>query len=330
MRHSIVFFTMILAGCGGNASAHQEVTPERPRLDVPDDATLPVERRIEAISFLGDTLSEIPLADNIRAQREQQFEEARQRWVADPGNIENIIWAGRRAAYLGRYQEAILIFGLGLKQYPDSPRLYRHRGHRYITTRQLDSAVVDLERAAELIEGQPDQVEPDGLPNMQNISTSTLHWNIWYHLGLARYLQGDYQRAFEAYQRGVAGSTNRDMEVAARYWLYLTLLRLDRTDDATAVADVVEPDCPVLENTGYLQLLLLYRGLIPVDSLLPATTTGAVGSVTLGYGVAQWYLAQGRREEARRMLDGILASGQWPAFGYIAAEAEVAREGGRR
>ena len=157
--------------------------------------------------------------------------------------------------------------------------------------------MVDLERAAALIEGQPDQVEPDGLPNAQNIPTSTLHSNIWYHLGLARYLQADYQQALTAYQRGVAGSTNRDMEVAARYWLYLTLLRLNRTDDAIAVADVVEPDWPLLENTSYLRLLLLYRGLIPVDALLPATASGTVGSVTLGYGVAQWYYTQGQRED---------------------------------
>ena len=325
MRHSILVLAILLAGCGGNASVGKETRPERPPLGLPDDATLPVERRIEAISFLGDTLSEIPLADQVRAQRERQFEEARLRWVADPGDLDNIIWAGRRAAYLGRYQEAILIFGLGLKQYPDDPRLYRHRGHRYITTRQLDSAVVDLERAAELIEGQPDRVEPNGLPNVQNIPTSTLHSNTWYHLGLARYLKGDYQQALKAYQRGVASSTNRDMEVAARYWLYLTLLRLDRTEDAQAVADAVEPDWPLLENTTYLRLLLLYRGTLPVDSLLPATKTGTVGSATIGYGVAQWYLATGQQQDARRMLDDILASGQWPAFGYLGAEADVAR-----
>ncbi len=329
MRRSIFLLAIGLAGCGGNASVDQEIPPERPRLGLPDDATLPGERSIEAISFLGDTLRESPLADQVRTQREQQFEEAHRRWVADPGNLDNIIWAGRRAAYLGRYQDAILIFGLGLKQYPDDPRLYRHRGHRYITTRQLDSAVVDLELAAELIEGQPDRVEPDGLPNVQNIPLSTLHSNIWYHLGLARYLQGDYQRAADTYRRGVAGSTNRDMEVAARYWLYLTLLRLDRTDEAKAVVDVVEPDWPLIENTSYLRLLLLYRGTVSVDSLLPATTTGTVGSATLGYGVAQWYLAQGMRDDARRTLDGVLASGQWPAFGYVAAEADVAREGGK-
>ena len=62
-----------------------------------------------------------------------------------------------------------------------------------------------------------------------------------------------------------------------------------------------------------------------MGSLLPATTTGTVGSVTVGYGVAQWYYANGQQEEVRRLLDNVLASGQWPAFGYIAAEADVAR-----
>jgi len=41
--------------------------------------------------------------------------------------------------------------------------------------------------------------------------------------------------------------------------------------------------------------------------------------------VAQWYYARGRQEEVRRLLDDVLATGQWPAFGYIAAEADVAR-----
>ena len=336
MRHSIFLLTVLLLACN---RSHPETDPaptpappsdqanEGPTLEVPDDATIPVERRIEAISFLGDTLSEIPLDDAIRAQREEQFEEARLRWVADPTDIDAIIWAGRRAAYLGRYQEAILIFGLGIQQYPTEPRLYRHRGHRYITTRQLDSAVTDLERAAQLVAERPDQVEPDGLPNAQNIPTSTLQSNIWYHLGLARFLSGDYPGALDAYRESLAVSVNRDLEVASRYWLFLTLGRMGRTDEAGAVAAVVEPDWPLIENSTYHRLLLLYRGLLPVDSLLPASAdSGTVERVTRAYGEAQWYLAYGHRDEARSMLRGILATGQWPAFGYIAAEADMARE----
>ena len=42
---------------------------------------------------------------------------------------------------------------------------FRHRGHRYITMRQFDKAVADLSRAAELIEGKPDEPEPAADPS---------------------------------------------------------------------------------------------------------------------------------------------------------------------
>ena len=36
-----------------------------------------------------------------------------------------------------------------------------------------------------MIAGKEDSIEPDGMPNPQNIPVSSLHTNIWYHLGLA-------------------------------------------------------------------------------------------------------------------------------------------------
>lgn len=331
MRYLSCLVLCTLVACnGGRQDPDPAPPPEQPNdappLQVPDDATIPFERRIEAISFLGDTLSEVPMDEAIRAQREEQFEEARLRWVADPTNIDAIIWAGRRAAYLGRYQEAILIYGLGIQQYPDDPRLFRHRGHRYITTRQLDSAITDLERAAALVANQPDEVEPDGLPNPQNIPTSTLQSNIWYHLGLARFLEGDYPAALEAYRASLALSSNRDMEVASRYWLYLTLTRLGELEEASAVVAAVDPEWPIIENATYQRLLLLYRGLLPVEDLRPPTSDSlSVGEVTRAFGVVQWYRSAGDPVMADELVQAILTSGQWPAFGYIAAEADVAR-----
>ena len=61
--------------------------------------------------------------------------------------------------------------------------MYRHRGHRYITVAQFDRAIADFEKAVALIKGTPDEIEPDGAPNPTGKPRSTLHFNIWYHLG---------------------------------------------------------------------------------------------------------------------------------------------------
>ena len=54
------------------------------------------------------------------------------------------------------------------------PRFPRHRGHRYISIRQLDNAISDFEHAASMIDGQPNEIEPDGMPNARGIPVSTL------------------------------------------------------------------------------------------------------------------------------------------------------------
>ena len=85
-----------------------------------------------------------------------------------------------------------------------------------------------IDYAAALIEGTDDEVEPDGLPNALGIPVSTLHSNIWYHLGLARYLKGDYEGAVQAYGRGLEVSRGPDNVVSTTHWLYMALRRLGR------------------------------------------------------------------------------------------------------
>ena len=60
------------------------------------------------------------------------YTEAKEKFETDSKDINNIIWYGRRTAYLGKYTEAIDIYTEGIKTYPDEPRLYRHRGHRCV------------------------------------------------------------------------------------------------------------------------------------------------------------------------------------------------------
>lgn len=283
----------------------------------------------EAFSLLGTPLYPMPQSSAARRKNEKNLARARRDFSRDPTNEDAIIWLGRRTAYLGRYQDAIDIYTDGLAIHPDSYKLLRHRGHRFITTRQLDRAIDDLSRAALLIEGVPDEVEPDGMPNASNTPTSTNHTNIDYHLGLAHYLKGEFADALGAYRRCLAYSKNDDMRCATLYWLHLTQRRLGDEAEAMAALDAVTPEMSILENVGYHRLLLFYRGDIDEDALLAASRSDdeweAIDDATIAYGLAVWHMLEGDRDEAVDLFRRLVEGPAWPAFGHIAAEAELAR-----
>lgn len=259
---------------------------------------------------------------------EQDLAAARARYDRDPNDADAIIWLGRRLAYLGYYRDAIDVLTEGIRKHPYDARMYRHRGHRFITTRQMSRAVSDLETAAELMRDRPDEVEPDGQPNRHGIPTSTLKSNIWYHLALAHYLRHDFPSAEAVWRRAVDAADSDDMLVASSDWLYMTLRRLGQEAEARAVLDRITPDMRILENDAYHRRLLMYKGLIPPDSVMPANTQDAVQLATYGYGIANWHLYRGDRYTAEVLFRRILDGSNWAAFGYIAAEAEIA--GGAR
>jgi tetratricopeptide (TPR) repeat protein len=279
----------------------------------------------EAYSLTGEPL----YRQNLGKQKENleaDYMSAKAQYDADPSNAETIIWFGRRAGYLWRYREAIELFSKGIELYPDDPRLYRHRGHRYITVRQFDKAVRDLEHAVRLVQGMADEVEPDGQPNEKYIPTSTLKSNIWYHLGLAFYLKGNFDRAAEAFRECLKYSRNDDMLCATSDWLYMSLRRSGQHSEAEEVLKAIREDMNILENFSYHRRLLMYKGILPPDSLLtPGVRLSELDLTTQGYGVANWYLYNGQRSRAEKLFRKVLSGSYWSAFGYIAAEAEMAR-----
>ena len=273
----------------------------------------------EAISFLGEPLYPPASAPEAVAN----YEAAKAAWEVSPEDADAIIWYGRRAAYLGHYQEAIRIYSDAIELHPGDARLYRHRGHRYISTRQLEKAIADLEHAAWLIEGAEDKVEPDGLPNVLGIPVSTLHSNIWYHLGLAHYLSGDYERAEQAYAQRAASAANNDMMVSTAHWRYMTLRRLGREEEAAAVLEPITADIEIIENHAYHRLCLFYKGELAEVDLVDEGSSPA--NAATAYGVANWHLANGDTDRGTELLEEIVGGDGWAAFGFIAAEADLAR-----
>lgn len=288
----------------------------------------------EARSLLGDRVySAVEFDEGRRAEFEANLAQAAARYDAEPDNEEAIVWYGRRLAYLGRFRDAIDVYSKGLEKNPDSLPLLRHRGHRYISVRQLNLAVKDLSKAAEFIRarGVPDEIEPDGLPNARNRPRSTLHDNVYYHLALAHYLRGEFGLAADAWGRGLERvRPNDDMLVAYTYWLYLSESRAGRADRAVARLAALPATLDIIENHAYERMLRSFQKglaasvLADLDSMVEKGTTDAA-TLLYGYGAAA--LISGDDVGARAQWEKCLESGPWPAFGFIAAEAELARMG---
>jgi len=267
------------------------------------------------------------LSTETRAAHEAKLAEAKAQHEKTPNDANAIIWLARRYGYLGEYKEAIKTLTIGVQKHSNDARMYRHRGHRFITLRCFDDAIIDLTKAAKLIKGKTDEVEPDGIPNALNTPTSTLQSNIWYHLGLAYYLKGDNKRALDAYRECIKVSKNNDMLAATSHWLYMTLRRLEKNRDAERVLESIDGDFEVIENADYLKLLRLYRGEVRPEMLLNEIGEKAetLGNASLGYGIGNWYQYTGDRVMAMQIFRRITAGNQWASFGFIAAEAELSR-----
>ena len=284
-------------------------------------------RKPEATSLLGKPLYAAEQPPETRAKLEENLAAAKKELEKAPNSAEAAIWVGRRTAYLGRFRDAIEVYSTAIANHPEEPRLLRHRGHRYISVREFDKAIADLAKAASLVARLPDETEPDGQPNSRGIPTSTLKTNIFYHLGLAHYLKGDFAKAADAYRLCMEHSKNADMQVATAHWQYMTLRRLNRLDEAKRVLAPISASMEVFENGSYHRLLLMYKGELSPDTLMESVKKGGLDGATIGYGVANWHLYNGRKEEARRILQEIVNANaaQWASFGYLAAEAELAR-----
>lgn len=285
---------------------------------------------VECTSLLGEPLHRQTFDDATRQRLEDNLVAAERAHQAAPFDESAIIWHARRLGYLGRFRDAIAVLDKGVEVHAFSPRLLRHRGHRWITLREFDRAIADLSKADELFQGQ-DEIEPDGAPNRLGVPRSTLRFNIRYHLALAHYLKGDFENAHKHWTRCLEPARrNDDMLIATTNWLVLTCRRLGRDDEAAALLAPITPGLNVVEERAYLTLCLLHKGELTEAQALgddgeENPSLPGINNATLGYGVGAWRLVNGRDAEAHEMFNTCLEGPSWGAFGFIAAEAEVAR-----
>jgi tetratricopeptide (TPR) repeat protein len=203
-----------------------------------------------------------------------------------------------------QFREAIATFTRGLAIAPDHAMLYRWRGHRYLSVREFDRAMADLTRGYGL---------------------DSLSYGILFHLGVLRFIQGDFNGAADAFRRGQKIPPNPGELAGSTDWLWMSLMRAGRTADAAAMLASRRGDT-LPTGYGYTTRLQLYRGEIGPDQVFTPADTAAVQVATLSYGIGNWYLVQGDTTTARQWFERAVRSGGWAAFGFIGAERELGRD----
>ena len=229
---------------------------------------------------------------------------AEQALAADPRNVDLVIALGVAQSGVRQFREAIATFSRGLENAPDNAMLYRWRGHRYLSVREYGRAMDDLKKGAAL--------------------DSTLY-GIWYHLGVLHFLNGDFAAAADAFGRGRTMAPNAGERAGSYDWLWMSLMRAGRTADAQTLLASMPDSVPMAAANAYSQRLRLYKGQVTPEQVFTPADTGDVAVATLAYGLGNWYLLRGDRAKAREWFERSIKSGGWPAFGFMASEAELAR-----
>ena len=221
---------------------------------------------------------------------------------ADPRNVDKIIALGVAQSGVRQFREAIQTFTRGIEIAPTNAMLYRWRGHRNLSVRQFEQAMADFTRGFAL---------------------DSTNYGILYHLGILRFMNGDFNAAADAFARGLPRAPDAAERAGSTDWLWMSLSRAGRTADAQRLLDSRPDSIPA--NNAYSKRLQLYRGQISPEQTLTAADTGDVNIATLAYGVGNWYVLRGDVMRARQMFERSIASGGWPAFGFIVSEAELRR-----
>jgi tetratricopeptide (TPR) repeat protein len=310
---SCALFVVLIFGCanqeGGDPGEGEAGPGPGPQADVLAEP--------QAVSLFGeplyateDTTGAIAAADLALAQ--------------SPDDVELIIAAGRVRRDFWQYRQAMALYSRAIELSPEDWRPYRYRGHRHISVREFDEAIPDLEKAREL---------------------APSNWDVAYHLGLAYFLSGRFADAADEYLRclGLTGDdpageavpedfrscsengVDADSRVAMTEWAVRAALRAGETEVASELIDALPSDLEVGENLSYYHDLLFYKGEMTSDQLLNPGPDAPYRRETVGYGVANWLIAQGDTAQAIQLLEDLVQDPWWPGFGRIAAEVDLFR-----
>jgi len=264
---------------------------------------------LELTSGLGRNLYSLPDDESVTA--------ARKNLAADPKNVERILQLSKAQAGRRQYKEAVATSTDGLALAPKNADLYLERGHRELGLREFKAAMNDLEQATRLA---PDMLDA------------------FYHLGLAHYFLSEFDEAAASFDKARSLAKNNDSLIDCSNWLYVSLRRAGKEQDAAQVLTRITPE---VKNTEphlyfYLRLLRFYQGQLTAEVVLPPPPSGPgdleaeLAFDTVGYGVGNWRLYHHDTSEASGLFRNVVKGEAWNSWGFIGSEMELIRGGKQR
>jgi tetratricopeptide (TPR) repeat protein len=238
--------------------------------------------------------------------------DARKSLAADPKSVERVLQLSKAEAARRQYREAVATTTEALAFAPKNPDLYLERGHRELGLREFKPAMDDLEHATQLA------------PEMLDAH---------YHLGLAHYFLGQFDEAAASFERARALAKSSDSLIDCSNWLYVSLRRAGKEQEAAQVLTHITPD---IKNTEphlyfYLRLLHFYQGQLTAEAVLPPPPTGPedlegeLAFDTVSYGVGNWRLYHHNRSDAVGLFRNVVKGEAWNSWGFIGSEQELLR-----
>lgn len=233
-----------------------------------------------------------------------QYQEAAERVRQNPDDGEAWLQKGHALAKAGHYREASECYARAIAIDPFNWEYYRYRAHRFLSCWRFEDAVADFSLAARL--------------NPQE-------WNVLYHLGLAHFLLGQYDKAARAYAACYERSEDDGSLIAVTDWYWMTLKRLGRDEEAAKLLERIHTEMEPEDNTAYYARLLMYKGLKKPEELL-GDDAEALELITMGFGVSNYYELLGDRRKSDEIIERVLQAGDendmFGAFAYLAAKVD--------
>jgi tetratricopeptide (TPR) repeat protein len=209
----------------------------------------------------------------------------------------------RTLARLTRHEDAVAACGEAIRLDPKNWEAIRDRGHYLINLGRLEPALADMEKAASMKQGD---------------------YQIHYHLGLAHFIRGDYDKAIPAWQACVKDAPEPGNKVACYAWLYPSLRKGGRDAEAAEALDAAlalgaKPD------VAYMNRLMLFKGTLTEAEAVKQMEANPLQQATTGFSIGLWHELNGRPDKAREYYEKATASEARTAFGHVAATHALKR-----